>query len=213
MPSPMSIQEQIASFSESLHVLRQERGWTLDELAERSGLSKSYLSRLESGDRHVSIAAALSLARVFQVSLASLFEPAEAEPCVVVRAGETAAQSAKGLSYWPLSRPSPEFRLQPLRVIVPANRPGDEHQRHDGEEWVYVLSGAVQLSLGGQLHLLGAGDAAHFDARVPHRLNATGGADAEVLLVAVPRSEARAVRPLLLPRLCDSPKLRVQLRQ
>jgi transcriptional regulator with XRE-family HTH domain len=54
--------------------LRSAKGWTLEELAERSGLSKPFLSRLESGDRQPSIAAVLTLARVFGVPMGSLFE-------------------------------------------------------------------------------------------------------------------------------------------
>ena len=52
--------------------------------------------------------------------------------------------------------------------------------QHDGEEWLYVLSGTLRLALADETHLLHPGDAAHFDARVPHRLAADGGHDAEL---------------------------------
>src|ERR1035438_9672433 len=83
------IQSQMNSFGAQLRELRLRRGWTLEELACRSGLSKAFLSRLESGGRQASIAAALTLAKIFDVSLASLFEsePA-AEPCEIVRSAD-----------------------------------------------------------------------------------------------------------------------------
>ena len=186
---PDDIQSQLLSFGARLRELRQQKGWTLEELACRSGLSRAFLSRLESGSRQASIAAALTLSRIFDVSLASLFESQLAvEPCVIVRAGEAVEQSVNGLQYAPLSRAGRFFNLQPIRVRVSPSRPGDEHYRHDGEEWIYLLSGSLTLSLAGKTYELEPGDAAHFDSRLPHRLMAPGPADAEVLLVAWPVS-------------------------
>jgi len=181
------IQSQLCSFGARLRELRLKRGWTLEELACRSSLSKAFLSRLESGDRQASVAAVLTLSRIFDVSLASLFESELAtEPCVIVRKGDAVEKSINGLKYAPLSNAGRFFNLQPIKVTVPVSRRGDEHYRHDGEEWIYVLSGALSLSLAGNTHDLAPGDAAHFDSRLPHRLIARGNRDAEVLLVASP---------------------------
>jgi hypothetical protein len=73
-------------------------------------------------------------------------------------------------------------------VRVSPTRPGDEHYRHDGEEWIFLLSGSLTLSLAGRTYDLAPGDAAHFDSRLPHRLIARGSNDADVLLVASPVS-------------------------
>ena len=191
------IQSQLCSFGARLRELRLQRGWTLQAVACRSGLSRAFLSRLESGDRNVSIAAALTLARIFDVSLASLFEsPLAKEPCVIVRGADAVPQPINGLKYVPLSRAGRCFNLQPIKVTVPAARPGDEHYHHDGEEWIYVLNGALILSLAGKTYDLAPGDSVHFDSRLPHRLIAGGGGDAEVLLVASP---VAAAAPVALP--------------
>lgn len=163
------------------------RGWTLQELAVRSRLSKPFLSRLESGGRQASIAAALTLSRIFDVSLASLFESPEADPpCVIVRGAAAVEKRANGLKYAALSHAGRFFNLQPLRVKVSPSRRGNEHYHHDGEEWIYVLSGKLTLSLAGSTYDLEPGDAAHFDSRRPHRLIARGESDADVLVVAAP---------------------------
>ncbi|HEV2319591.1 MAG TPA: cupin domain-containing protein [Verrucomicrobiae bacterium] len=181
------LESQLLSFGARLKELRLRRGWTLQALAARSGLSRAYLSRLESGNRQASIAAALTLSRIFDVSLASLFEsPASEPPCVIVRGAETLERSANGLKYVPLSQAGRPFNMQPLRVRVSPLRRGNEHYRHDGEEWVYVLSGSLTLSLAGRTYDLDPGDAAHFDSRLPHRLIARGRRDVEVLVVAGP---------------------------
>lgn len=184
---PDEIQAQLSSFGARLKELRQRRGWTLQELAARSALSKAFLSRLESGDRQASIAAALTLSRIFDVSLASLFEsPARETSCTIVRAAEAAEKTANGLKYAPLSQAGRFFNIQPMRVRISPVRRGNEHYHHDGEEWIYVLSGKLTLSLAGKTYDLEPGDAAHFESRLPHRLIARGQHDAEVLVVAAP---------------------------
>jgi transcriptional regulator with XRE-family HTH domain len=185
------IQSQLDSFGARLKELRQHRDWTLQELSEQSGLSKTFLSRLESGSRQASISAVLTLANVFGVSLASMFETELAtEPCLIVRASEGLSHSANGLTYTPLSNAQRFFNLQPMRLTISPRRKGDEHFHHDGEEWVYLLSGRLTLSLAGKTYELEPGDAAHFESRLPHRLIARGTQDAEVVLVASPFSES-----------------------
>ncbi|BDI30411.1 XRE family transcriptional regulator [Capsulimonas corticalis] len=176
---------ELVSLGARLRALRTQRGWTLDELAQRADLSKSYLSRLEDGDRQPSIAALLSLAQAHRMPLAALFGPPETKSDYsIVRAGEAAIHQGNRLQYIPLSQTGRAANMQPIRVIVPADREGDEMYQHDGEEWLYVLSGVLRLTLAGETLVLHPGDAAHFNARAPHRLAAEGGGEAEIILVA-----------------------------
>jgi transcriptional regulator with XRE-family HTH domain len=181
------VKEQLAAFGSNLRQLRLQKQWSLSELASRSGLSAAFLSRLESGGRQASISAVLTLSQVFGMSLAEMFEPQVAlEPCLIVRKAETVSREAYGLSYVPLSQAGHYFNLKPIRVTVALNRKGNEHFQHEGEEWIYVLSGQLTLSLAGQCYDLSAGDAIHFDSRLPHRVIARGNKAPEILLVASP---------------------------
>ncbi|HTV41314.1 MAG TPA: XRE family transcriptional regulator [Candidatus Sulfotelmatobacter sp.] len=191
LPLPLDesqdIQGQLSSFGARLRQLRLQRGLTLKELAAHSGLSRAFLSRLESGDRQASISAALTLAKIFNISLASLFEPPVAEPqCAIFRCSDAVEKTVNGLKYTPLSDAGRMFNVQPIRVKISPSRPGNEHYHHDGEEWIYVLHGKLTLSLVGKTYDLEEGDAAHFESRLPHRLIARGGREAEVLVVAAP---------------------------
>jgi len=168
-----------------LRRLRGERGWRLEDLAERTGLSKAYLSRLESGERQPSLTALFSVARAYDVSFSALFEPEpEARSSLVVRADERRVQRGNGLIYSKLSDGNWTFNLRPLRVVVPAEREGETLYQHEGEQWLFVLSGRLRLEIADEEFVLGAGDAAHFDAGKPHKLAAQGGEDAEIILVA-----------------------------
>jgi transcriptional regulator with XRE-family HTH domain len=181
----ISTQRELTTLGSRLRALRTEREWTLDELARKVRLSKSYLSRLEDGDRQPSIAALLSLAQVHGLPLAALFgAPETKSQCNVVRAGEGTRRQGNGLSYVSLSLATRDAGMQPIHVTVPLDRAGDEMYQHEGEEWLYVLAGTLRLTLAGETLRLHPGDAAHFDARAPHRLAAEGESDAELILVA-----------------------------
>ena len=175
----------LAAIGSRLRALRRERGWRLEDLAERTGLSKAYISRLESGERQPSLTALFGVARAYGVSFSALFEPEpETQSPVVVRADEDGVQRGNGLLYSKLSNGSMTFNLRPLRIVVPADRAGDTLYQHEGEQWLYVLSGKLRLEIADEEITLGPGDAAHFDADTPHKLFALDGRDAEVILVA-----------------------------
>jgi transcriptional regulator with XRE-family HTH domain len=186
------VKEQLAAFGANLKQHRQRKGWTLEELAKRSELSKPFLSRLESGDRQASIAAVLTLCQVFGLSMAEMFETqVPLDSCLIVRKSEAVPREAYGLNYVPLSQAGHLFNLRPIRVTVSPDRTGNEHYRHEGEEWIYVLSGEISLSLAGQIYDLATGDAIHFDSRLPHRVIPRSRKAPEILLVASPLSLER----------------------
>jgi transcriptional regulator with XRE-family HTH domain len=186
------VKDQLAAFGANLKQHRLQKGWTLDDLAKRSGLSKPFLSRLESGDRQASIAAVLTLCQIFGLSMAEMFETQVAlDPCLIVRKSDAVSREAYGLSYLPLSQAGHLFNLRPIRVTVSPDRTGNEHYRHEGEEWIYVLSGEISLSLAGQMYDLATGDAIHFDSRLPHRVIPRSKKAPEILLVASPLSLER----------------------
>ncbi|HTW93249.1 MAG TPA: XRE family transcriptional regulator [Tepidisphaeraceae bacterium] len=181
-------EEELNHLCRRLADLRSERGWTLEELAERSGLSKPFLSRLEAGHRHPSIAAVLTLAKVYGISVAQLFDtqPTPEDPCVIVRGAGATAKAVNGLLYVPLSSSTKPFSLQPIGVTIPPDRPGNETYQHEGEEWLHVIDGRVRLLVDGKTHTLESGDSAHFDSRLAHRLDALDGKEARIILVACP---------------------------
>jgi transcriptional regulator with XRE-family HTH domain len=168
-----------------LRSYRQMRGWTLDTLASQAKLSKSYISRLEDGARQPSIAALLSISRALGISLGTLIsKESQTHKIRVIKGAETKAVAGNGLVYQLHNGGLPSAVMQPLRITIAADRAGDELYRHDGEEWLYVLSGQLTLTLGDETHELGAGDSIYFDATVGHRLTANGGKDVEAILVA-----------------------------
>ena len=176
-----------------LRSARELRGLTLDQLAERSGLSKAHLSRLESGERQPSIAALLDLAGVLGVRVSSMLGEDIGSAPIALHGPDEPRHDTGGLSIAPCSGYADSRALEALRVTVKPNRHAAAPARHRGEEWIYVLSGTLELEYAGELYELGPSMSAHFDADRPHRMTARSRA-AEVLLVAVEEAtDLRAV--------------------
>ncbi|WP_245679184.1 cupin domain-containing protein [Actinomadura hibisca] len=105
---------------------------------------------------------------------------------VVVRGAAAAEQRGNGLRYRLLSPADARGGIEAMRVVVAADRPRGPKYEHAGQEWLYVLSGRLRLTLGDTEAVLEAGDAAQFDARTPHCLASADDWDVELLMVAAP---------------------------
>ena len=182
---PNGLSADLIKVGERLRQLRKERGWKLEDLAERTNLSRAYLSRLENGERQPSLTALFHVAQAYGVTFSSLFESEpDLEGGVIIRAAQAPVRRGNGLFYASLSKGSLAFNLHPIRIVVPAEREEGEVYQHEGEQWLYVVSGSLGLEIGDEEFSLESGDAAHFSADNPHRLTALGGQDAEIILVA-----------------------------
>jgi transcriptional regulator with XRE-family HTH domain len=173
-----------------LRALRKQRGRTLAQLAEITGISVSTLSRLESGGRRPTLELLLPLARAHQVPLDELVDaPPTGDPRVHAR-----PIVRSGVTFLPLTRRP--GGLQAFKQIFPPNAPDREleQQTHEGYEWLYVLSGRLRLLLGEHDLVLTAGEAAEFDTRVPHCVANPGPGPAEILTLFGPQGERLHVR-------------------
>jgi transcriptional regulator with XRE-family HTH domain len=175
--------------------LRERRlaaGMTLEAAARRAGLSPAHLSRLESGLRQPSLPMLLGLARMYGTTVSDLLGETSAEPDPIVRGAEMTPVPAGGWTYW---RAGGTGRaMQALRLHIPAGAQRALVRVHPGEEWLYVTAGTLELVLGERTHTLDAGDGAHFDSLVPHRLAAAGAPGVDLLFVhTLMQSDAAAL--------------------
>lgn len=166
---------------------RRERDMTLEALAAASGASVAHLSRLESGERQPSLDGLLRLAFGLGVPIEELVEePEELEPGTVVRGTEAPFYERWALRFQPLVPEAGPEGVSAMKVVFPADRVDPEHEpnEHGGQEWLYVLKGRLRLTLGSERTVLKPGDAAFFDARLPHGFDVFSEEDAEVLMVS-----------------------------
>lgn len=173
-----------------LRALRQQHGTTLTDLAESTGISLSTLSRLESGQRRPTLELLLPLARAYRVQLDELVgAPPTGDPRVHPR-----PFTRHGRTFIPLTRNL--GGLNAYKIIIPGH-PGEgryEQRVHEGYDWLYILSGRLRLLLGEHDMILGAGEAAEFDTRVPHAFWSAGPEPVEVLTLFGEQGERMHVR-------------------
>jgi len=168
--------------------LRSQQGVTLTELAETTGISKSTLSRLETGQRRPSLEMLLPLARAYRVPLDDLVgAPEVGDPRVRLK-----PHRANGRTVVPLTRQA--GGIQAWKIIIPKTKSEPTLKTHVGYEALYVLSGRMRLVLGDHDVVLGPGEVAEFDTRVPHWFGSTGDEPAEVLSLFGRQGERMHVR-------------------
>lgn len=164
-----------------LRAVRTQRGLTLEALAERTGLTKSYLSKIERRQSTPSIAVALKVAKALDVDVGRLFSDEEAQEKIAVDRASAAADDQR---YRVLASSLLGKSMSPF-VVRPAAGPADDpHPEHGGQEFMFVHAGSVELDYGDRTITLDTGDSAYFDAAVSHTIRAIGTDPAEVVVVA-----------------------------
>jgi transcriptional regulator with XRE-family HTH domain len=163
-----------------LRAVRRQRGLTLEQLAAQTGLTKSYLSKVERRQSTPSIAVALKVARALDVDVGRLFSDDEAQEKITVdRARGRGPDRNQALASAMLGKSMSPFVIRPTGKLS-----GDPHAEHPGQEFVFVHAGRIELDYGDQTLTLAAGDSAYFDASVSHKIRAVGAGPAEVVVVA-----------------------------
>ncbi|MDH0747097.1 XRE family transcriptional regulator [Pseudomonas sp. GD03842] len=181
-----------------LKLLRKKMGVTLEALAERSGMTKSYLSKVERGLNTPSIATALKLARALHVNVEALFSEADADPDAysLVRRDQRQllGRPEQDAAYAMLARPMSDHNLLPFMLWPPFDFAGTTFKEHRGEEFLFVHEGRVEVDFMSETVILERGDALHFNAQKPHRLRSLGDVQAQLLVVVHSEPDDSATR-------------------
>ena len=150
-----------------LRSLRNTLGLSLDDVAARTNLSPSTISRIETGKRTISLDVLVPLARALQVDLDSLLD-VDSDDDVVIR--PTRSGWSEGTTTWMLSRPTGNTLAMKMRLEPTGRTP--EQQVHPGHDWFVVIEGRVRLLLGDRELIVETGEAAEFATMTPHAVAA-----------------------------------------
>lgn len=166
--------------------LRQAKGISARDLADRARLTPSYISRIENGKVSPTVATLGKVVQAMGETFASLFSNSQAEG-PVVRARERVPLHSRGVDD---SRITPAWasRLVVVESVIQAGQAsGAESHTHPGdEECVLVLEGQLMVWLDGREHLLGPGDSATYLCRLPHRWKNPDRRSSRVLWIITP---------------------------
>jgi transcriptional regulator with XRE-family HTH domain len=158
-----------------LRRLREKKSISLADLSQATDISKSTLSRLESGQRKPSLELLLPIAAALAVPLDEIV----AAPHIVDPRMPQEPTRSNGRFIVQLSRNQGEPKA--FKLTIPANETDPFPRTHAGYEWLYVLSGSLRLILGDYDLILGPGEVAEFDTQHPHWFGSSGRGTVEVL--------------------------------
>ena len=189
----------------NLKALRQGLGLSQKNLAAASGLSPTLISRIEGGLVMPSIATLQEIADSLKVDIGYFFKGEETKSYVITRKGSRKISYAKrgpkgkvtyGLELLAEGMENPF--MEPC-IVTEYARPGEEFQfaKHDGQEFIYVLEGKLELTLGEKKFMLNPGDAAYFLCEIPHGGRSLGKRAARTLNVhLIPGSRIGTFLPM-----------------
>jgi transcriptional regulator with XRE-family HTH domain len=176
---------------ERLAALRKDRKLSSGELSERSGISESEIEAIEASRVSPGIAPLVKLSRALGVRLGTFLDDVSGVGPIVSRAGGASevmrapgqVSANKGaMSFFSLAQGKKDRSMEPLIVdIRPSQGAEPPASTHEGEEFVYVLEGAVKIRYGSETIKLGVGDSVYYDSIVPHLVSSE--ASARILAV------------------------------
>lgn len=183
----------IRNIGKRLRAARKVSGLVIDEVAGKTGLSRAYISQVETGKASPSLQTIDRLAAALGIQVSSLFttddfnaQLTRAGDRLVVQYGaaDTAPENRKRVHF--LSAPNRELELVILEIPVGVAAGPPNQQGHAGEEAFYVLEGRVKAVIGGHSYIVEEGDSLHWSATIPHRTVNIGDTKAKLVIARTP---------------------------
>ncbi len=183
--------DDIQSHGDRIKHLRERHGFTADELAAKAGIPSDVLKRVESGEQLLPLGLMTKLSKALSLKMSDVISEGR-ESYTIVRSHDRpsvarfgkAKQDSYGYQYESLAAHKKDRLMEPFIVTLqPATV--DEPSSHDGQEFIYVLEGELEVVIGEDRDLLKPGDAVYYDSNVTHLVKAHGDAPTKILAVLV----------------------------
>ena len=170
-------------FGALVRQLRQARNWSIEEMAHATGQTPEFISQVEADQLSPPVGFILRMAQAMQID-PSAFLHKEERAAIRDRRAQAYYQRTQSYSYTTLT---PEAANSHLRAFMVTIEPHHDHKpvayKHEGEEFIHVMEGDLQLTLGTQAHTLKPGESVHFNSDIPHKLKSLSSAATRCLVV------------------------------
>lgn len=181
--------EKAVSHGDMLRATRVKRGLSLDELAGRTGIARDALAQLEAGEFMLPLGQLIKLSKALSLRMADVISPGE-EPFTIVKSDQRqsfsrfgkARETSYGYEYESLAARKKNRTMEPFIVTLHPSR-ADEPSSHDGQEFIYVLEGEMEVIIGDTRDVLKPGDSVCYDSTTLHLVKAHGVKPAKILAV------------------------------
>jgi transcriptional regulator with XRE-family HTH domain len=177
---------------ERIRALREQKGLSLQEMAERTGYSSALLSQIENHLISPPLGAMIKIAKALAVKVGAFFGEDPREPFTIVRKNERRLASrfaskegvSYGYSYESLGFDKKDRQMEPFLVTLePALIKSEKLSAHEGEEFIFILEGEMEAILGDHKDVLYPGDCIYYDSSIPHKVQCHRETPAKILAV------------------------------
>ncbi len=180
--------ERAELYGDRIRTAREWKGFSIDEVALKTGIEKDHLIQVEKGDVLLPLGLLIKVAKTLSLRLADVISRGH-EPFTIVRAGEGKSvqrlgnkNGQFGYEYESLAPKKKGKNMEPFLVtLYPMDRL--QASSHEGQEFMYVLEGSVEITLEGKIHVLSKGDAIYYDSNDNHFVRAHGDKPAKIIAV------------------------------
>ncbi len=177
----MAKEKGLTPIGKRIRKARLDKKMSLDTMANETGLSKAFIKEIEGGEKRPSVGNLLLISRTLQLDSAFLLKHPDE---TLEERSDAYTKRTDNYAYTPLTPGAENKHLKAFRIVVEAGAHHDGvSYRHEGEEFVYVLSGQVEVQVGEHVNVLKPGGSLHFNSAVQHDLRNTGEKDAELIVV------------------------------
>lgn len=176
--------EKKVSVGNKLRLIREERGFSQRELAQRAGISTNAISLIERDENSPSVSTLQNLATALNIKMSYFFDEAETAQVLYVKSSQRPSITTKGVQIEGLGSKLSYQEMEPFLVrLEPKSGSGERQVVHTGHELVYCLSGNVEYLIDGEIYPLEEGDLLLFEAQLPHLWRNVTAKSAVILLV------------------------------
>ena len=177
-----------ADIGKRIRQYRRQKDYTLQELADRTGFSKGYLSKVEKSQKAPPVATLSVIARELGVSVSVILgEESVSDSICLVRENKRTLMAKTGeefgYAYEALANPYPNKHMEPFILSYPSDDVVKNTFQHDGEEMLFVLQGKMRFKYGSREFALDKGDCIYFDSGVAHIGQPIGDDPVKILIV------------------------------
>jgi quercetin dioxygenase-like cupin family protein/DNA-binding XRE family transcriptional regulator len=190
--SPGGPEEPIqAMVGERVKAVREGRGLSIDDIHKRTGIPTTVLGQVEEGTLAPPLGMVIKLAKALEMKMGYFISGEEVKPYTIVRRGDRKVISRYdskkgkhyGYEYEALAPHKKDRHMEPFMVTLEPAETEEERSTHDGQEFIYVMEGAMEVRLAEEIHVLEPGDAIYYDSTVPHLVKTHGHKTTKILAV------------------------------
>ena len=178
---------------EKINQIREMKKVSVQELAERTGIETPLIQKIEQDKNVPSLAPLIKIARALGVRLGTFLDDSDSYGPVVVRSGEhhngvrfasQPSETREHLNFFSLAFDKVGRNMEPFIIdIEPSQKSDYMLSTHEGEEFIYVLEGEVEINYGKEVYNLQKGDSIYLDSIVMHNVHAGNNQPACILAV------------------------------